>query len=121
MNLLGLGAGRMGLGDVHDLARQPDVDRVTVADVNAERANLVASRVRSDKVVPIHLDVTDHHAVVRLMGEQASVLSCVVYKLNVQLAQAAVEAGTNFCDLGGNDSVVHAEPVLDPQALVRGR
>jgi lysine 6-dehydrogenase len=120
MNILVLGAGRMGLGAAHDLASQSDVDRVTVADVNAERAHLVASRVGSDKVVPVHLDVTDHDAVVRLMGEHAAVLSCVVYHLNVQLAQAAVQAGTNFCDLGGNNTVVDAELALDPQAHERG-
>jgi lysine 6-dehydrogenase len=120
MNILVLGAGRMGLGAVHDLASQPDVDRVTVADLDAERAHLVASRVGGDKVVPVHLDVTDHDAIVRLMGEHASVLSCVVYKLNVQLAEAAVLAGTNFCDLGGNNTVVDAELALDPRARERG-
>ena len=32
MRMLVLGAGRMGLGAVHDLASQPDVEEVTVAD-----------------------------------------------------------------------------------------
>jgi len=119
MNILLLGAGRMGLGAAHDFASQPDVDRVTVADMDFAKAQAIASRV-GPKVHPVHLDVTDHAAVVALMRDHAAVLSCVVYKLNVQLAQAAVEAGTNFCDLGGNNTVVDAELALDAEARAKG-
>jgi lysine 6-dehydrogenase len=119
MNILLLGAGRMGLGAAHDFARQPDVEHVTVADMDGDKARFIADRV-GPKVHPVQLDVTDHDAVVALMRGHAAVLSCVVYKLNVQLAKAAVEAGTNFCDLGGNNTVVDAELALDPQARERG-
>jgi len=120
MKLLVLGAGRMGLGAVYDLAHQPDVEQVTVADMVAARAQHVASLVGSDKVRPVHLDVTDHAAVVALMRGHASTLSCVVYKLNVQLAKAAIEAGSNFCDLGGNNDVVDAELAMDEAARAAG-
>jgi lysine 6-dehydrogenase len=119
MNILLLGAGRMGLGAAHDFASQPDVDRVTVADMDGDKARFIADRV-GPKVHPVELDVTDHDAVVALMRGHAAVLSCVVYKLNVQLAKAAVEAGTNFCDLGGNNTVVDAELALDAEARERG-
>jgi len=119
MNILLLGAGRMGLGAAHDFASQPDVDRVTVADMDGDKARFIAERV-GPKVHPVELDVTDHDAVVALMRGHAAVLSCVVYKLNVQLAKAAVEAGTNFCDLGGNNTVVDAELALDAEARERG-
>jgi lysine 6-dehydrogenase len=119
-SVLVLGAGRMGFGAVYDLARQPDVERVTVADVVAERAYRVASAIDSPKVVAVHLDVNDHAAVVALMREHDAVLSCVVYSLNEKLAGAALEAGTNFCDLGGNNDVVAAELALDEAARGRG-
>jgi lysine 6-dehydrogenase len=119
MNILLLGAGRMGLGAAHDFASQPDVHRVTVADMDGEKARFIAERV-GPKVHPVALDVTDHEAVVALMRGHAAVLSCVVYKLNVQLAKAAVEAGTNFCDLGGNNTVVDAELALDAEARAQG-
>ncbi len=118
MKLLVLGAGRMGLGAVHDLASQADVEQVTVADVDQLRANAVAARVGS-KVVPMHLDANNHDATIRLMQGHAAVISCVVYKLNEHLAKCAIEAGTNFCDLGGNNDVVAAELALDAEA--RGR
>ncbi len=119
MKLLVLGAGRMGLGAVHDLAAQDDVTEVTVADADALRARAVAERVK-DKVRPVHLDVTDHAAVVDLMSGHDAVISCVNYWLNEQLATAAIEAETNFCDLGGNNDVVAKELELDTQACVAG-
>ncbi|HEY8713691.1 MAG TPA: saccharopine dehydrogenase NADP-binding domain-containing protein, partial [Thermoanaerobaculia bacterium] len=63
MKMLVLGAGRMGLGAVHDLAAQKDVTEVTVADADASRARQVADRVKG-KVRPVHLDVTDHTALI---------------------------------------------------------
>jgi len=49
-----------------------------------------------------------------------SAISCVNYWLNERLARAAIEAGTNFCDLGGNNDVVDAELALDADARERG-
>jgi lysine 6-dehydrogenase len=120
MNILVLGAGRMGFGAVFDLVRQPDVDAVTVADAVAERAHHVASSIDSPKVRAVHLDVKDHAAVVELMRGHDAAISCVNYWYNEQLARAAIEAPTNFCDLGGNNTVVDAELALDEEARARG-
>src|SRR5258706_2297458 len=120
MNILVLGAGRMGLGAVHDLVRQSDVTTVTVADAFLEKAQHVASRVGSPKVKAVALDCADHAAVVALMKQHASAISCVNYWLNEKLARAALEAGCNFCDLGGNNTVVDAELALDGEARARG-
>ena len=120
MKILVLGAGRMGYGAVHDLVRQPDVEQVTVADAVAERAHKVASMAGAGKAVPLHLDVNDQNATVSAMRGHAAVLSCVVYKLNVGLAKAAVAARANFCDLGGNNDIVAAELALDREAKAVG-
>src|SRR5881394_796701 len=117
-SVLVLGAGRMGLGAVFDLARQPDVERVTVADAVVERARQVAAV--SPKVKAVQLDVSDDAAVVALMRGHASAISCVNYWYNERLARAAIAAGTNFCDLGGNNTVVDAELALDAEARARG-
>lgn len=119
MRILVLGAGRMGFGAVHDLIQQPDVDEVTVADLAADRANHVASVVDGN-VTPRDIDVSNHGDVVALMRGHDSAISCVNYWLNERLARAAIEAGTNFCDLGGNNDVVDAELALDAEARARG-
>jgi len=120
VKILVLGAGRMGFGAVYDLARQPDVESVTVADAIAERAHKVASSAGSGKAVPLQVDVTNERAAIDVMRGHDAVLSCVVYKLNVGLARAALAAGTSFCDLGGNNDVVAAELALNAQAQRAG-
>src|ERR1044071_5826612 len=108
----------MGHGAVFDLVRQPDVERVTVADAVFERAQRVATL--SPKVVPKQIDCSDDDAVTALMRGHASAISCVNYWYNEQLARAAIAAGTNFCDLGGNNTVVDAELALDAEARAAG-
>ena len=119
MKMLVLGAGRMGLGAAFDLAHQNDVHQVTVADVDGVKAQGVAARVGS-KGKPQAINVKDHRAVVDLMRGHAATISCVNYWLNVDLAKAAIEAGSNFCDLGGNNDVVDAELALDHSARAAG-
>lgn len=120
MNILVLGAGRMGLGAVHDLVQQPDVTTVTIADAVPEKAHRIASLSGSPKVKPVALDASNHAAVVELMKQHAAAISCVNYWLNEKLARAAIEAGCHFCDLGGNNTVVDAELALHEEARARG-
>jgi lysine 6-dehydrogenase len=120
MRILVLGAGRMGLGAVHDLVAQRDVEGVTVADVAAERAHQLASKFTAGNVTPRAIDVSDYAATVELMRGHDAAISCVNYWHNERLARAAIEAGTNFCDLGGNNDVVDAELALDAAARERG-
>ncbi|PYS91606.1 MAG: saccharopine dehydrogenase [Acidobacteria bacterium] len=117
MKILILGAGRMGLGAAYDLAHNsPDVEAITIADIDAERARAVAATVGSTKLTPVPVDVTNAAQVVALMRGHDAAISCVTYFHNLQLARAAIEARTNFCDLGGNNSIVAAELALDAEA-----
>jgi lysine 6-dehydrogenase len=121
MKILVLGAGRMGLGAAYDLAHNsPDVSSVTVADIDGERARAVCETVKSPKLTPARIDVEDASRVVALMRGHDAALSCVTYFHNLRLARAAVEARTNFCDLGGNNSVVDSELALDAEARAAG-
>lgn len=120
MKILVLGAGRMGLGAAFDLVHNSECERVTIADVNIERARAVAETVGSDRVRAAQVDVANHEQVVELMRGHEAVISCVVYSYNLQLARAAIEAGVNFCDLGGNNTVVASELALDAEAKRAG-
>lgn len=120
MNILILGAGRMGFGAAYDLGHSPDVEAVTVADINLEAARAVAERIGAGKVTAVQIDVTDHQRVVQLMRRHDAVISCVVYHFNLGLARAAIEAGVHFCDLGGNNAVVASELALDAEARAAG-
>ncbi len=120
MKILILGAGRMGLGAAYDLAHNSDAEAVTVADIDLERARAVVDTVKSAKLTPVQVDVMNESEVIDLMRGHDAAISCVVYHHNLQLAKAAIAARVNFCDLGGNNSVVDAELALDAEARAAG-
>ena len=120
MKILVLGAGRMGLGAAYDLAHNSDAEAVTVADLDLERARAVVATVKSAKLTPAQIDVTNPDEVVALMRGHDAAISCVTYFHNLRLARAAIEARVSFCDLGGNNSVVDSELALDEEARAAG-
>jgi lysine 6-dehydrogenase len=119
MKILVLGAGKMGRGAVHDLTQNsPDVESVTVADADFPMANMIAKLEGDGKCAPVEINVENFAESVALMRGHDAAISCVPYFFNFQLAKAAVEAGVNFCDLGGNNAVVAQELLLDVGAKV---
>ncbi len=121
MKILILGSGRMGLGAAYDLAHNTnDVEAITVADMDFEKAKAVVEQVKSDKVSARQADVSDYSQAVELMHGHDSAISCVNYWYNAHLAKAAIETKTNFCDLGGNNTIVDEELAFDEEAKRAG-
>jgi lysine 6-dehydrogenase len=121
MKILVLGAGRMGYGAAFDLAHNsPDVADVTVADSDLAKAEDVAAKVGSERITVTQIDASDQAAVVELMRGHDAAISCVNYWYNESLSRAAIETGTNFCDLGGNNYVVDAQLAMDAEAKAAG-
>jgi lysine 6-dehydrogenase len=121
MNILVLGAGRMGHGAVYDLAHNsPAVEAITVADFDPAKAEAVAHEVGSSKITARRADASDYGEMVNLFRGHDSVISCVNYWYNVELSKAAIETGANFCDLGGNNYIVDEQLALDEQARAAG-
>ncbi len=63
----------------------------------------------------------DREAVLALMKESDAVMSAIPYYFNLDLAKLAVEAGTNFCDLGGNTEIVFQQKQLSEKAAAKGK
>ena len=121
MKILVLGAGRMGHGAVYDLVHNsPDVTAVTISDFDVKKAESVAEAVGTGRVTATHMDAANYADVVDLMRGHDSAISCVNYWYNEALSRAAIETGTNFCDLGGNNYVVDEQLALDVQAKAVG-
>jgi lysine 6-dehydrogenase len=121
MKVLVLGAGRMGHGAVFDLVHNsPDVEAVTVADFDIDKAEAVEDLVGGSSVRAVQIDASDRAAVTELMRGHDSVISCVNYWYNVELSKAAIAVGANFCDLGGNNYIVDEQLALDDEAKAAG-
>ena len=124
MKLLVIGSGMMGSAAAYDMAKQPDVEAVTLADSDTKRARDVAARVNritgSRKVRAVTLDASDGKAAAKVMRGHDAALSAVPYFLNLALAKAAIEARCHFADLGGNNTVVRQELALSKKAEQQG-
>lgn len=110
----------MGYAAVYDLIRSQKVDQVIVADNDLKRVQSIVDRLADPKIVPVELDVSKFDEVVQLMSRCDACISCVTYHHNYDLAKAALEAGTHFCDLGGNEETVAKEFLLNDLAKERG-
>jgi lysine 6-dehydrogenase len=124
MKLLVIGSGMMGSAAAYDMARQPDVSSVTLADSDLKRAREVAARINhihgDRKVKAVGLDASSERAAAHLMKGHDAALSAVPYFLNLGLARAAIEARCHFADLGGNNTAVRQELALSGKAEKRG-
>jgi lysine 6-dehydrogenase len=121
MKILVLGAGRMGHGAAYDLIHNsPGVEAVTVADSDGDKANALATKIWSPKLASRQVDAANYDHVVELFRSHDSVISCVNYWYNESLSKAAIEAGANFCDLGGNNYVVDEQLAMDAEARAAG-
>jgi lysine 6-dehydrogenase len=120
MRMLVLGAGLQGSACAYDLLQNPDVNEVRLADLNISHIHDFLAPYSGKRLVPTHLDVREKAAVLAVMRESDAVMSATPYYFNLDLARLAVEAGTHFCDLGGNTEIVFQQKELDAAAKAKG-
>ena len=121
MRMLVLGAGLQGSACAYDLLQNPEVKEVRLADLKIEHLPEFLAPYSGRRLLPTPLDVRDKAAVLALMQESDAVMSAIPYYFNLDLAKLAVEAGTNFCDLGGNTEIVFQQKQLSDQAAAKGK
>ncbi|MEO0071256.1 MAG: saccharopine dehydrogenase C-terminal domain-containing protein [candidate division WOR-3 bacterium] len=119
MRVLIFGSGLMAKPIAYDLIRQEDVERVYLIDVNARRLKELRRWLNSPKVKVYQMDATDKR-ILPLLGECGVAISCVPYEYNLKLTRLAIAAKTNFCDLGGNNTIVRRQLALSPLAEEAG-
>ncbi len=120
MKFLVIGAGMQARAVAYDLVRQADINEVRVADIDGRRLRSLKRTLRSAKVLVFKADAGDRRRMTELMKPCDVAVSCVPYFFNLGLARAAVAARTHFCDLGGNNDVVHRQLGLSAQAKEAG-
>ena len=119
MRMLVLGAGLQGSACAYDLLQNPAITDVRLADVNLDHLPPFLTPYSGKRLIPTPLDVRDRDAVLAVMRESKAVMSAIPYYFNLDMAKLAVEAGTNFCDLGGNTEIVFQQKALDAAARAK--
>jgi len=114
----------MGSAAAFDLARSPAVEKVTLADQDLASLQQTVRNISLDlgekaagRVAVASLRLPQDPQLPLLLSSHDAVISAVPYFLNPELARAAVEAGTHFCDMGGNNDAVEAALALHDLAI----
>lgn len=121
-----LGAGKQGTAAAYDFLKFGDAEEVIMADASLDVAEHAAARLRKlqpDKAARISarsVDATDAEALVEFLAPVQTLLSAVPYFMHPTVAVAAIAAGTNMCDLGGNTGVAMKVLSLGEEAREKG-
>lgn len=119
-----LGAGRQGVAAAYDLARLGDAQEIRLFDLDAEVATRGADKVnkllQTQIVKGLTLNVDHPSVLVPALSGVHSTISAVPYKFNLQITEAAIEARSNICDLGGHTETVRQQLALGDKAKAAG-
>ena len=95
------GAGAMGRIAVRTLTEYADIDQITIADYNEERAHEVAASLHSSNIVVKQIDVNDEEHLRALLRGADVVLNAVEYVFNLPVLKACIQEKVHYADLGG--------------------
>lgn len=95
------GAGAMGRIAVRALIEYSDIDQVTIADYNEERAHEVADSLQSSKIQVKQIDVNNEERLRALLRDADVALNAVEYIFNLPVLKACILEKVHYADLGG--------------------
>jgi lysine 6-dehydrogenase len=119
MRLLVLGAGQQGSACAYDLLERTDHE-VVLADRTVDRVAPFLEPYVGGRLQLLMLNADDRAAVRSAMDGVAATMSALPYYLNYPMTEIAVEAGSHFCDLGGNTGIVVQQKELAGRAREAG-
>ncbi len=95
------GAGAMGRIAARTLTEYADIDQITIADYNEERAQEVAASLHSSNIVVKQIDVNDEERLRAILRGADVVLNAVEYVFNLPVLKACIQEKVHYADLGG--------------------
>ena len=120
MRMLVLGAGLQGSACAYDLLQRPEVERVTLADLNPSRMAGFLKKKKDKRLKTARLDAKNAGALRKLLRGHVAVMNALPYYFNFPVSQAAVRAGLHYADLGGNTEIVQKQKTLHKAAVKKG-
>src|SRR5687767_14733924 len=104
MRMLVLGAGLQGSACAYDLLAHTDHE-VILADQNVDRIPEFLQPYLDGRLATVQVDANDRGGIRRVMDGVAATMSAFPYYFNYGMSVAALDAGSHFCDLGGNTEI----------------
>jgi saccharopine dehydrogenase (NAD+, L-lysine-forming) len=121
MKIVALGGyGEMGAAAVADLVKTCKDCEIVIAGRDAAKAKRYATSFKKKNVKGTGVDVENHDALVRLLKGADVVMNSVVYRMNLHVMRAALEAGCGYVDLGGLFHMTKKQLKLHPAFEKKG-
>src|SRR2546421_8533601 len=95
------GAGAMGRIAVRTLTEYADIEQITIADYNEERAHEVAASLHSSNILVKQICVNDEERLRTILRGADVVLNAVEYVFNLPVLKACIREKVHYADLGG--------------------
>jgi lysine 6-dehydrogenase len=119
MRMLVLGAGQQGSACAYDLLTHTDHE-VTLADLRVDALPDFLHPFLGGRLTATATDARDPAALRDVVRGAAATMNALPYYFNLAVTEAAIDAGSHLCDLGGNTEIVLAQKALDDRARQRG-
>lgn len=107
------GPGAMGQVIVRDLVESKPVKEVVIADFDEGKAKTLQQQLKSNKLSTAFVDITDVSKVTPALKGASVVINSTPYYYNVNVMEAALQAGCHYVDLGGLFHVSRKQLELD--------
>ena len=120
MKVIVLGSGMMGTALAFDLSEYSNFDEITIADRDRKTLESAKKFLKDKKINYKILNIEKSTKLKENFQKFDMAISALPYKYNYSLAKIAVEKGTHFLDLGGNNDIVKKERKLFEKANKNG-
>jgi len=122
MNITILGVGAVGGTVARFLAKSKYVDSLLLAEVNEARAIELKNRIGSDAVLVKKVDASNGESLANVAKGQDLVINATVADFNLEIMDAAFNAGANYMDfVGGGPKEILGTPEIKEQLALSGK
>jgi saccharopine dehydrogenase-like NADP-dependent oxidoreductase len=115
MQVLIVGAGGQGAPCASILARDAEISRIVLGDIDLDLAHRVKDRIGSDKITPVKLDAGSVAEIEKAAQGVDVVVNLTLIRFNDNVMQAALNSGAHYVDTAlGNpvwDQFLAGEPI----------
>jgi saccharopine dehydrogenase-like NADP-dependent oxidoreductase len=103
MKVLVVGTGAIGIVIASELAKNPEVEEVRLADINLQRAERIRDWLKSEKVSTHRVDAGKLDDVVKVAEGVDAIVNATLPRFNLTIIDAALKAKANYVDLAMYD------------------
>ena len=117
MKILVVGAGAQGAPAASILAKDEDISKVRLADINLNLVNRVIEKIGSEKIEPLLMDAENIEELASAAEGMDAIINLTQPRFNLNIMEAALRSGANYTDTaaGPNLELAPVDLMLNEQ------